>query len=89
AWTTTNGTPDGFNLIYFGRAAGTTPISVGQCTVDVALNNARPIAFAAADGSGTATATRNIGAGASGVTLNFQALDLRSCELSNVTSTTF
>ncbi|MEO0425219.1 MAG: hypothetical protein AAF184_22980, partial [Pseudomonadota bacterium] len=89
AWTTTNGTPDGFNLIYFGRAAGTTPISVGQCTVDVALNNARPIAFAAADGNGTATATRNIGAGARGVTLNFQALDLRSCELSNVTSTTF
>lgn len=88
-WSTTNGFPNGPNLVYFGRLAGATAVQIGQCDVTVGLANARPITFARADAEGTAQATRVIPAQAAGATLRFQALDLRSCALSNVTATTF
>jgi len=88
-WTTTNGTPNGGNRTYFGFSIGSTPVSIGQCNVDIGLNNARPVAFATADGAGEATASRLIPAGVAGRTIRFQALDLRSCELSNITTTNF
>jgi hypothetical protein len=88
-WTTTNGTPNGFNVIYFGAGTGTTPVSVGPCSVDVGLANARPIGVGSADATGTATASRVLPGGIAGRTFSFQALDIGSCTLSNTTQTTF
>ncbi len=88
-WTTTDGTANAGVLTYFGLQTGSTAISIGGCNVNVGLNNARPIGFATADNGGTATASRNIPGGASGLTVNFQSLDLGSCGLSNISSTTF
>jgi hypothetical protein len=89
SWTTTNGTPNAGNLVYLGFATGSTPVSIGPCNVNIGLNNARPLAFATADGTGEATASRTVPGGAAGRTIRFQALDVGSCGLSNITTTNF
>ncbi len=88
-WTTVNGIPNAGNLVYFGLSTGQTSISIGGCSVQIGLTNARPIGFSNADGSGTATASRSLPGGVSGLTVNFQALDLGNCDTSNITTTTF
>jgi hypothetical protein len=88
-WNTSNGTPTGGNLLYFGRANGATPISIGNCSTTVNLANARPIAFGQADGAGDAIINRALPAQIDGRTISFQAVDLFACETSNVSTTTF
>ncbi|MEM9387844.1 MAG: hypothetical protein AAGA68_22515 [Pseudomonadota bacterium] len=89
-FTTVNGTAGGAVLLYFGGAAGSTPISVGNCATSVDLANARLIGFGTdGDNDASVTITRAIPAPAAGRTLLFQAVDLRGCETSNVTTTTF
>ncbi|MEL7449844.1 MAG: hypothetical protein AAFN78_11585, partial [Pseudomonadota bacterium] len=88
-WSTTNGTPNRASLILFSGLPGSASTTLGPCTVTTGLANPRPIAFALADASGSATARRFLPPQISGVTFRFQALDIGSCTVSNVTTTTF
>ncbi len=88
-WPTINGSPGGNQVLYFGRFAGSTNVTLGTCSTTLDLDNARLLSFTAGDGAGAALFSRNVPAGASGLTLMFQAVDLQMCEPSNVTTTTF
>jgi len=90
SWTVVNGTPSGNHVVFFSRAEGSTPVTQGACAgISVALQDARLIDFAVADNSGQATVARQVPDTASGTDGFFQALDLTSCEVSNVTMTEF
>ena len=86
---TTNGSPNAGVALYLGRTAGSTAISLGTCSTNVDLTNARLIGFTRADAVGDATITRSIPGQVGGLTLLFQAVDLGACETSNVSTTTF
>lgn len=89
-YTTTNGTPNRAVVVYLGRNAGSTPISLGTCSTTVDIANARLIGFGVdTDGDGSVTITRTIPGQAEGFTLLTQAVDLFACETSNVDSTTY
>ncbi|MEO0971485.1 MAG: hypothetical protein AAFX85_00205, partial [Pseudomonadota bacterium] len=89
-WVTVNGTPGGVSVVFFAGATGASTATVGPCT-DVAfgLAAARRLAAAQADAGGRAVAVRVLPGPFSGRTSYFQALDLQSCEVSNVTQTDF
>ncbi|MEM9385187.1 MAG: hypothetical protein AAGA68_09020 [Pseudomonadota bacterium] len=86
---TSNGSANSGVVLYIGSSAGSSAISLGNCTTTVDLTNARLIGFARADGAGNATITRNIPGQAAGRTILAQAVDLSACETSNVASQTF
>ena len=89
-WTTVGGTPSAIHVILFGLTPGSGSIDLGPCTgLATGITNPRPITYGFADASGSASRSRDVPAGASGVTLRFQALDIANCALSNVTTTTF
>jgi hypothetical protein len=88
-WTTTGGAPDRVEALYFGQAGGTTPVTLGPCSTTMDLGNARVIAKAAADGSGSALLRFNVRDNLAGRTANFQALDVARCVKSDVQPTTF
>ncbi len=90
AFDTANGTPDRAQLLYFGRAAGSTPITVGPCSTSVDLDGARLLQARLDDnGDGAVTFSANIPAQVAGRTFLFQAVDIIGCETSNVTTETF
>jgi len=89
-WTTLDGTPDRRHIFFFGESAGTTPVGLAVCAgtdmdIDAALTFASPVA----DGAGSASTTQDVGPGLAGSTFLFQALDLFTCETSNVVTETF
>jgi hypothetical protein len=86
---TINGTPSRGVIVYFGRQAGSTPLTVGQCSTTIDLASARALGFDQANGSGEATVSFNIPGAVANRTFLFQALDLFECETSNVVTTTF
>ncbi len=88
-WDTTDGTANTLQLLYFGFSTGSTSVNVGSCSVTVGLSNARIIGSGTGNGAGDATFSRNIPGGIAGRTVSFQALDLGSCDLSNISTTTF
>jgi hypothetical protein len=89
-FTTVNGTEGGAVVLYLGRNAGSTAISLGQCATTVDIANARLIGFGTdGDSDGSVTISRNIPGQAGGLTLLTQAVDLRGCETSNVDATTY
>jgi len=66
-WTTTNGTPSRRHLLFFGQPQGSTQVNVGQCVgVTIDLGNARQIANAVANASGSAAISRSVPVGAAG-----------------------
>ncbi|MEO0421580.1 MAG: DUF5060 domain-containing protein [Pseudomonadota bacterium] len=87
-WETLNGSPGGVSLIFAAGNEGDTPITVGNCEVTLALASERRLAGAQADPEGRALASRPLPISLAGRTLYFQALDLQSCTLSNVTQST-
>jgi hypothetical protein len=88
-WTTTGGSPGGNRLLLLGVGEGPAAVTIGQCEVSASMALSRVVAFARADDEGTADLSRTVPAELAGVTLRFQALDTSSCELSDVSTTTF
>ena len=86
---TTNGNPNTGKVFLFGRAQGTSPITVGPCSTTTGLDNPRVFGFALADANGDATFSRSLPAVLASRTLHFQAVDIQPCEVSNVVTTTF
>ena len=90
SWTTTDGSPGGRNVIYRGASLGSSTVTIGPCNnVGLSLANAQRMVSSVADGSGTATASRNIPTAAAGRTMHFQAVDIGTCAISNTTTTGF
>jgi hypothetical protein len=89
-WTTTGGTQAGRQALFFGRTAGSSQVSVGPCVnVTIDLGNVRRIARSVVDGSGLSEISRDIPVGIAGRNLRFQALDIGTCQTSNVQATFF
>jgi hypothetical protein len=87
---TVNGSPDRNQVLYVGRAAGSTPVTLGVCSTSIGIANARLVSFREdTDGDGGVTFTLDIPPQVEGITLFHQAVDLFECETSNVTSTTY
>ncbi|MEL7448505.1 MAG: hypothetical protein AAFN78_04805 [Pseudomonadota bacterium] len=88
-WDTSNGTPNGFQLLYLGRNTGSSTINILGCSTTLGISNARLFGIAQGNADGDAVFSRDFPAQASGATLRFQAVDFTSCEPSNVSTTTF
>jgi len=86
-FTATGATPGANIQFVFGQAAGTTPIP--GCTGSLPIDGARSLGSAIADGSGTATLTTFIPAGASGRTGFFAVVDTTTCTASDATTFLF
>ena len=89
-WTTVDGTPDKRVIFFFCAAFGDVPVPLARCAhVNLDLLFARVLGSAIADAEGTASLERNLGAVSAGATWHFQALDVDTCEITDVVTTTF
>ncbi|KAA3615161.1 MAG: hypothetical protein DWQ01_00105 [Planctomycetota bacterium] len=87
--TTSYGTPMGMvGFAYSVSGAGNTSVNAGACgTITAGILNPVVLGLVQADGNGTAIFAGDVPPGLSGLNIWFQALDLSSCELTNVVAT--
>lgn len=89
-WTTINGTPDRRMVVFFCKAFGEAQVPIAACAhVNLDFLFARNLGNAVADAEGTAHYERNVSAMGEGATWHFQAIDVATCELTDVVTTTF
>jgi hypothetical protein len=75
-------------VYYIGAPAGSTS-AIGCDGVELSIGNARPIGFARADDTGTATLSRTVPPGLGGRTTGLQAVNRGTCALTNEVVFTF
>ncbi|MEO0422560.1 MAG: hypothetical protein AAF184_09515 [Pseudomonadota bacterium] len=85
---TLDGSP-GTNVVLYLGGVGTSPVTVGPCTTFVDVRRARFFDTGPADENGEAVLSRRVPEGFRGVPLRIQALDVRSCTVSNLVETVF
>ena len=87
-FTSTGGTPGSTTFLIFGLAGGVTPIP-GCPGVNSAIATPSVLTSGPNDAAGNFNFTLNIGGGAAGLTVLFEAVELTSCSVSNLVTETF
>lgn len=87
-WTTSGGTSGATTFFLFGTTPGTIPVP-GCPGLTVDIDPITILGQAVGDASGNASISLSVPASIAGSTFLFQAVELSTCKVSNLTSTTF